>query len=330
MTSTADSARPGVDDGARAGTRATVFGLDVRANASLSFLRTASAGPTGHSLDISVEAGGAAARSWPVSGELVCDQREPNGAVSFRIEADPEAGYLISGPAYGSHLLSADGRHVLCMPGDCHPEAWQRLLIAQVLPFAALLHGLEILHASAVVVDRGAIALVGPSGAGKTSVALDLCRRGASFLADDVLALECVGKDLLGHPGTPVAGLDHAEAQRLARTVGTQQDETIAINARERLVRVRGTAGPTPLTSLFFLDRRSTGPSKPRFEPAADPQLLLGATFNSVLTTPSRLRGLLEVCAIAARRRVERIVIGPGGDAAQLGSAIARRIGVSM
>jgi hypothetical protein len=267
---------------------------------------------------------------WPDTARLVCDQREPGGDAVFSIEAHPDVGYLISGPRYGAHLLSTDGRRLQCVPKGCPDDAWQRLLIAQVLPFAALLHGLEILHASAVATERGAVACVGPSRAGKTSVALELCRRGARFLADDVLALECTGAELLGHPGAPLAGLDHAEARRLTEVQSTQRQEIVAVNAREQMVRMRGAAEPTPLAALFLLDRRRVAPSGPRFEPVTDPQPLLAATFNTVLTTPSRLRGLLDVCAFAAHRRVERVTIGPGVDATQLAAAIEQRLGTSM
>ncbi|HEV3321194.1 MAG TPA: hypothetical protein VG147_03275 [Solirubrobacteraceae bacterium] len=309
---------------------ATVFGLDVSADAQLPFLQHAPAAPTGRGFAISVAAGqSAAVLGWPDSAELVCDQRAPDGTVNFRIEAHPEAGYLIWGPTWGSHLISADGRSVVCATGDCAQDAWQRLLIAQVLPFAAVLHGLEVFHAGAVVRAGSAIALIGPSRAGKTSVALELCRRGASFLTDDVLAVERSGEELLGHPGTPVAGLDHAEAQRLAHVGEAQREEIVAVNAREQLVRMRGAAEPAPLEALFILDRRGDAASEPRFEAAADPQLLLAATFNSVLTAPARLRELLDICALAARRRVERIVAGPEVDATQLAVAIEQRLGVS-
>ncbi len=325
-TSSLESTKPAGCDGQRAGTRATVFGLDVSADVHLPFLQQAPAQPTGRRLEISVLEG-PGAPSWPDSAEVVCDQRELDGAVNFRIEAHPQAGYLIWGPTYGRHVLSADGGRALCTPGGCAEDAWQRLLIAQVLPFAALLHGLEIFHASAVVVDGSAVAFVGPSGAGKTSVALELCRLGAGFLADDVLALERVGEELLGHPGTPVAGLDHAEAERLEKAGEQVREEVVAAtNARERLVRLPGAGAPAPLGALFFLDRRPDGPAQPRFEPAPDAQALLSATFNSVLTGPQRLYGLLDVCALVARRRVERILVGPDVDAAQLAAAVQRRL----
>jgi hypothetical protein len=306
---------------------ATVFGLDVSSDVALPFLERSRARSTGRALAVTVASRHSRhTPTWPQSAELVCDQRERDGTVSFRIEAHPRAGYLIWGPTYGRHLLSADGQRTTCMPGECPEEAWQRLLIAQVLPFAALLRGLEVFHASAVVADGGAVALFGPSRAGKTSVALELCRRGAHFLTDDVLAIEPAGAALLCHPGTPVAGLDHAEARRLEDTGGSLPGEVLTINERERIVRVRGATEPVRLGALFFLDRSPGGPSHPRFEPVGDAQTLLSATFNSVLTGPERLGRLLDVCALAARHRVERVLVGPGADAAQVASAIDRRL----
>ncbi len=306
--------------------RATVFGLDVSSEIPLSFLEGSSAGPTGRALGISAQAADAMKLDWPESVELICDQRDLDGSVIFRIEAHPEAGYLVSGPKHGAYLLSADGRQLRCAPEGCPDDAWQRLLIAQVLPFAALLRGLEVFHASAVARHGEAVAVLGPSGAGKTSVALELCHLGADFLADDVLALEVRDGELLVHPGTQIAGLDHAEARRLEKAGKPRREKVAAVNERERLLRMRGAAEPAPLAALFFLDRRSDGPPSPRFEPVEDAQWLLSATFNFVLTRPERLRGLLEVCALAARLRVERIVAGPDVDATLLASAVERRM----
>ena len=126
-----------------------------------------------------------------------------------------------------------------------------------------------------------------------------------------------------------MAGVDHAEAERLRETNSLSTEEIIAINAREQLMHIPSAPEPVPLAALFFLDRRADGPKRPRFESAAGAQMLLGATFNFVLATPERLRGLLDVCALAARLRVERIVTGPATDASELGAAIGRRLGSS-
>jgi hypothetical protein len=302
---------------------ATVFGLDVYAEAPVTLLGSSQATPTGRKLCVHIDRAPSSNRLWHTQGELLCDERKPDGSVNFRIQSDRRGNYLIGGPEYGSHVLSRDGHELRCYPED--GREWQRLLIAQVLPFAALLHGLEVFHASAVVLDGGAVAIAGPSGSGKTSLALELCGLGAHFLADDVLALEVCNGELLCHPGTPVAGVARNAAEHRGADASV-----LGSNARERLVAMRGAPEPVPLTATFFLDRQRNAPPQPRFEPVTDPQMLLSATFNFVLGTQSRLSGLLEVCALAAQGRVERIHIGPSVDAAQLGEAIARRMSTSL
>jgi hypothetical protein len=309
--------------------RATVFGLDVHATHELRLLSDASAAPTGRALKLTVAAEQDAA-CWPAGAELVCDQREHDGSVSFCIEFDARVGYLIAGPAYGRHILAGDGRRVTCMPGALAAETWQRLLIAQVLPFAALIHGLEVLHASAVVTELGAVVLSGPSRAGKTTLALELCRRGARFLTDDVLALECAEGELLGHPGAPLAGVAHAEARRLAELGAPLEATVLGVNARERLLRMHAASAPAPLAALFFLERDAGESGPPRFEAVSDPRMLLASTFNTVLRTPARLRALLELCALVASRRVERIWIGRDACVEQVAEAIEHRIGAAL
>jgi hypothetical protein len=308
--------------------RATVFGLDVWADAPLALLKGAAADSTRRRLELSLQPGDPSALRGRHGFEPISDQRTPDGTVDFRIEAHPQAGYVLWGPRYGAHLLSPDGRRLRCVVGDACEADWQRLLIAQVLPFAAVLHGLEVFHASAVVFGRGAVALVGPSRAGKTSVALALCRLGASFLADDVLTLERCDGGLVGHPGSPLAGVAHAEAARLTGSLDPAR--VIARNERELLVRMPSRGGPVPLSALFVLDRRPDGPAQPCFEPVSDARTLLAATFNLVLDGSQRLSGLLDVCARVARRRVERVLVGPAVDPAQLGAALAKRLGESV
>lgn len=305
---------------------ATVFGLDVRADRSLPFLQGAEAAPTGRGLDLSLQEGGVEGLGWPDTAELISDQRRPDGEVNFRIEADAEAGYLIWGPDYGASMLSGDGRRLRGALGGGGMDAWQRLLIAQALPFAAVLRGLEVLHASAVVASGGAVAFLGPSGAGKTSLALAMCRRGARFLADDVLAVELGEEMLVVHPGTAVAGVERSDADGLLGSGQLRQQDVLAVDSRERVVRIPEMAPPAPLRALFFVDRRAGGPARAHFEPAADAQMLLAATFNLVLAAPQRLRTLLDVCALASRGRVERITVGPDVDVDELGAAVEARI----
>jgi hypothetical protein len=279
----------------------TVFGLDVALCGSVPLLRARPAMPTGRTLRLRVERTGSDGLDWPSDADTICEELLPDGTPNFAIESHPQAGYRIHGPRYGVHALSADGRAARCYPEG---EEWQRLLIAQVLPFAAVLQGLEVLHAGAVARDR-------------------------QFLADDVLAVEPVGERLLGHPGTPLAGVARAEAERLEherRWSEGEQQRVLCAGSRELMVDMQGALEPAELAGAFFLDRRSDGPDRPRFEAVCDPKLLLSATFNFVLAGGERLGRLLDVCALMARLRVERVICGPGADPRAVATAIEREL----
>jgi energy-coupling factor transporter ATP-binding protein EcfA2 len=306
--------------------QATMFGLDVCLPRSLPFLDGATATATGRRLELSMLA---TDPEWPADATRISDERTADGGVLFQIEQS-ELGYRIAGPRYGAALVSPDGSLVGGSPGTGGLVDWQRLLIGQVLPFAAVLHGLEVLHASAVAIDGEAVAFLGPSGAGKTSLALALCRLGADFLADDVLAVERCGDHLLGHPGAPVAGVDSDRVESLQSPASLACGPVLAEDSSEAMVRMKPHANPLPLKAIFVLDRSPQGPPRPRFEPVVAPPVLLAATFNLVLLERRRLEALLDVCALAAAGRVERVVVGPGGDASTLAEELAERIGVGV
>lgn len=305
--------------------RATAFGLDVGMETALPFLAGGATAATGRTVELTLYED--AEPEWGAGGELLSDEREVDGGVLFQIEQG-ERGYRISGPKYGAAVLAADGSRVSGAAGAGGMDAWQRLLIAQVLPFAAVLNGLEVLHASGVAAGGEAFALLGGSGSGKTSVALALCRLGAGFLADDVLAIERDGPRLLAHPGAPVAGIDSGEVERLRGLAAFDEGLVLAVDTREAIVRLRPQSEPLPLAGLFLLERRPDGPAWPHFEPVVGPAALLASTFNLVLLGDERLEGLLDLCALAAEGPVERVVSGPEVDPAMVAEAVAERIGI--
>jgi len=72
-----------------------------------------------------------------------------------------------------------------------------------ILGFALRLRGVTCLHASAVVVDGRALALVGDGGMGKSTSAACFAQLGLAVLTDDVLALaELEGRPIV-QPGLP-------------------------------------------------------------------------------------------------------------------------------
>jgi hypothetical protein len=309
-----------------ASTRVTMFGLDVGVPESLDWLLGADTIATGRQVELSVPAP-ENQMGWPEDAALISDERTEDGGVLFQI-ARSECGYRFSGPRYGTAIVSPEASQIWGSPGEGGIGDWQRFLIAQVLPFAAVLRGLEVFHASAVALDDQAVAFLGPSGAGKTSIAMALCRLGASFLADDVLAVERDAGRLLGQPGAPVAGVASREAERLRRRRSLDSGAVLTTDPREAVVRVTPPRAPVPLGAIFVLDRRSGGPLEPWFERVSESRVLLSATFNLVLLEGSRLEALLDVCSLAAGGLVERVVVDSEIAASTVAEALAERIGI--
>jgi hypothetical protein len=285
--------------------RATVFGIDVWAETPLAALGEPPGPPTARNLDLLIDRDVAARPDWPARSRLLGEQRVDD-RVEFEIRADQDAGWLVSGERYGGHVISADGLRLRCTPGGAAQYDWERLLVAQVLPLAAAVRGLEVLHASAVVWRGRAVALLGTGGGGKTTLALELCELGAEFLADDVLALEIDGEQLLAHPGPPVAAVGHGAAERLRAMCGW--------------------CGAAPLGDVIVLGRSPGGPSQPLFAPLTDPRVLLAGTFNRVLRDGAHAARLLEVCALAARGHVWLMRVGLHVDAATLAAAVIEQL----
>jgi hypothetical protein len=96
--------------------------------------------------------------------------------------------------------LSANCEILRCAISDSG-SAWQRVLLDTVLWTISLLRGFELLHAGAVVTRQGLIALAGGSGAGKTTLAIELLRRGGVLFSDDIVALAARGDDVVAFPG---------------------------------------------------------------------------------------------------------------------------------
>jgi hypothetical protein len=76
-------------------------------------------------------------------------------------------------------------------------------LVGPVLAFVLRRRGITCLHASAVALGERAIALVGPAGAGKSTLAAGFAGRGHAALADDVVALRRSEGAFRVGPGSP-------------------------------------------------------------------------------------------------------------------------------
>ncbi len=260
---------------------------------------------------------------WPRAETVRLHERlDTEGRVRLTIDEHPVLGYRLHSAPYGRYVLSRDGGLVRCAPSRTAAWRWQSFLVGQLLPAAAVLRGLEILHASAVVIAGRAVALTGHSRAGKSSVAINLLRRGTPFLADDIVALEPAGTQVLVHPGPALASVRHSEAE----TIGPQHlgrlGPTIGRDEHEIRLRVRRSPAPVPLGVLYAIDRGGDA-VETAFEPASDPRLLLSNRFSSFISSPERLTRQLDVYAHVARTTaIFRVCVPPTVDAAALAASV--------
>jgi hypothetical protein len=245
-------------------------------------------------------------------------------AVLLTVELARPAGYLLRAPGVGRILVAPDGGELLCDPAPGSAE-WATLIPAQALPLAATLRGLEVLHASGVVVDGRAVLFAGAPGAGKSSLAAALLHRGAVLLSDDTVALESREGALVAHPGAALLHLQAAEHERLSERERAALGAPTAFPHKPRY-HPRASASAAPFGGLFLLERATHGPPVERLA-AVDPFALLASTFNLSVRTPERLvRHLDLAAALAATGRVHRLRVQPGVNATQLADAVRQQL----
>ncbi len=225
---------------------------------------------------------------------------------------------------YGSRAifhLSADHRLLRCAVADEDEIAWQRVLLDTVLWTTSLLHGFALLHASAVETPAGALAFVGVSGGGKTSLAAECVRRGAGLFCDDILALERTGESLVARPGPPLMTLPRALAVDPLPGAAV-----IADCGDERWVRVdRPPSADLPLAAVVMLNRAAGEPARCEAIPATTMDLLAHGVWLSGHDDGERRRfelfGLL-----AATTPVLALTADPSVTPAQLADLVDAEI----
>jgi hypothetical protein len=113
-------------------------------------------------------------------------------------------GYVLRFPGLADFAVSHDGSTISSDPAPgVSPQTIEHLYLNQVLPLALSRQSKLVLHASAVEVDDEAVAFLGLSGRGKSTLAASFATAGYRFLTDDGLHVEALDGAYLVQPSHP-------------------------------------------------------------------------------------------------------------------------------
>jgi hypothetical protein len=160
-------------------------------------------------------------------------------------------------------VVAGDGGRVLWRRlVDVPDEVLFTYLLGQVLSFCLLARGLEPLHATSVLVNGSAIAFLGDTGDGKSTLAATLLERGHRLITDDVLVVHFDGHRALAYPSLARIKLmpDSADAVLRGR-------RSVPMNRFTRkmifpLAADQLGVNPAPLRALYLLPPESSQSSQ--------------------------------------------------------------------
>lgn len=261
--------------------------------------------------------------AWsPTDPQRILEETFEGDEPARSIDFDAEQGYRLFARHFGLALITRDGSSVLCAPPGATDWSWQRFLVGRVLPWTALARGIEVFHASAVAIEGRAIAFIGVTGGGKTSMALQLMARGAGFITDDVLAIEIGKGGPLGHPGANITAVRPAVKACLSEDewgrLGTDLGHSV-----KTYVEVEREPSRLPIEAIYFLAPASASAA---IDDEVEPRELLAATFITSIPDPARLAGLLDLCAdLSSSVPLRRLWIEPDCGAKAAAAEVLER-----
>lgn len=222
---------------------------------------------------------------------------------------------------YRGHIadfgIRADGREIIVHAGDDEADSEVANLIeGPILARATRLAGRPCLHATALEVDGRAIALMGASGVGKSSLAWALIEQGCRLVADDMVGLTLGPEGILAHPGRTCLRMWPDSVARLG--VGENRAAVLFPTTSELAkvgVRDPGQSPrlPVPLHAVYRLSPRRADLSCPVIEelPSGERLAELAANLHGMIAPPrpQRQAELALMAQVAAHAPIRSLTL---------------------
>jgi hypothetical protein len=157
-------------------------------------------------------------------------------------------------------------------------------LLGPVLGLVLRLRGITCLHASAVAFGDYAVGFAGRAGAGKSTTAAALGRRGHAILSDDIVAVEPRDGEFFVLPAHPYLGLWpesvemlYGGQKKIPGFASTWDKGRLSLSDHDLQFQERA----LPLKAVFLLAERTSDPAAPFLETASSRDGLIELIGNS-------------------------------------------------
>lgn len=192
--------------------------------------------------------------------------------------------YLLRFPDLADFEISADGFSIRCWPVPGVTDGTiEHLYLNQALPLALSRQHKLVFHASAVEVDSSALAFMGESGRGKSTLAASFITQGFRFLTDDGLQLEETTDGYYVLPSHPSIRLWIDSREALVNE-SVSLAPPVQYTSKARILADNALAfcdEPRPLSRVYFLGDGTA--SAPAFERLSAREALIELVRHSFL-----------------------------------------------
>ncbi len=295
----------------------SIYGVVVRSDIPLPIDAVTQAAE-GTSLTFRYVRGEPPTLSGNMVAELRCYAPCHEGRVAVRLYRDPK-GFWLWQDAVGSFRIHSGGRLAEVYPKrDLPQEILGHVLLGWVSVFALQRAGHPVLHAGAIMTERGTVGFLGHKGQGKTTMLANFMAKGHALLTDDALPLQVSPRGVMAMPGVPIVRLWSSTAEMLG-CAGSLQ--TLIPNYEKKYLKLHDgfQNRAAPLRALYLLDRyesrlwQSSQVTFTLLEGSAAVATLVAHTALRALLQPDEAARLLPMYAEVVRRVPIKIFSYPNG-----------------
>jgi len=262
-------------------------GLSLQVNVPIAGLRGL---PTPENVDVCVTLGSMPMDLQQSHAEVACEyftEWDQAGAPCMKVARLMEGRYYRLAYSVGiTVVVDSSGDRVWATWTDSSTrEEAAAYLLGSAFGFVLRLRGVTCIHAGAVAIGDRAVALVGPSGIGKSSTAAGFARLGYPVLTDDLAAL-CDATDRIRiQPALPRVHLWPESALAMFGSLDSLPRITAGWDKRRLDLDADAfQREPLPLAAIYFLGDRSAGCAAPVIEPMHPAAALISLVADSHAT----------------------------------------------